>query len=78
MVGWENQLIVIKRTFYGWMGRRGEFRLSLYPPDAPVRPSGEFESKEEAESFVARKRGKVLWWPLLPDKMMRTRGNMLD
>jgi hypothetical protein len=66
MVGWKNQLIVIKRLFYGWIGRRGEFRLSLYPPDAPIRPSGEFETRADAEAFVTRKRGRLLWIPDLP------------
>ena len=57
---------MIHRVYYGWLDKRGEFRLSFYPPDAPVRPSGVFESKVEAEAFVIRKRGRLLWIPELP------------
>lgn len=44
------------------MPTRG-YLVSKYPPDAPVRPSAEFESLEEAERFAASKRSELMWFP---------------
>jgi hypothetical protein len=57
---------MIKRTFYGWFDHRGQvFRLSLVPPDGPVRPSLALETKEDVDEYARRKRGRVLWYPPL-------------
>ncbi len=57
---------VIRRLYYGWHDHvKNVIRLSLYPPDAPVRPSLELGSKEEAEAYAERKRADVYWWPPL-------------
>lgn len=61
-----------KRQFYGWFDPRdGTFRVSLYPPDAPVRPSGRFETLAEVTALIERKRGNILWWPPLPTTLLR-------
>jgi len=58
---------VIRRTFYAWFDpRKQEYRLSLYPADAPVRPSVAFETRDDLEEAVKRKRGRILWWPEPP------------
>ena len=57
---------MIRRQYYGWFDRmRNEWRLSLLPPDAPVRPSKAFLSKGEVAAFIQRKRCTVLWYPPL-------------
>jgi len=57
---------MIRRQFYGWFdARRRDFRLSLAPADAPVRPSLGFATKAEAIEFAQRKRGSIMWWPIL-------------
>jgi hypothetical protein len=53
-----------RRQFYGWLAG-GEYRVSLVPPDGPVRPSVAFESRKEAEQWADRKRGEVYWYPPL-------------
>ena len=56
-----------KRTLFGWHNARtGEFRLSNYPPDAPVRPSIALASKEDVLALAERRRAQVLWYPPLP------------
>jgi len=58
---------VIRRTFYAWFDpKKREYRLSLYPADAPVRPSVAFETRSDLEEAVERKRGRLLWWPEPP------------
>jgi hypothetical protein len=58
---------VIKKLYYGWLDKRtGEFRVSLYPPDAPVRPSIAVATKKEAVDFATRKRAQIYWSPELP------------
>jgi hypothetical protein len=60
-------LELIKRQFFAWFDpEKREYRLSLYPADAPVRPSLQFESREDLEAIVERKRGRLMWWPPLP------------
>lgn len=55
-----------RRQFYAWFDQRHQdFRLSLYPPDAPVRPSTGFASKSDVMALAARKYGEVLWLPPL-------------
>lgn len=57
---------MIRRQFYGWYDlRRREFRLSLAPPDAPVRPSLGFPTKVDVVEYAQRKRGTIMWWPPL-------------
>jgi hypothetical protein len=58
-----------KRQYFGWL--KGErFYLSLYPPDAPVRPSIFLESIDGLKALLAsRRRIEVYWWPPLPDKV---------
>ena len=52
---------------YGWFdATRREFRVSLYPPDAPVRPSIAVQTKGDVIAIAARKRAVVHWWPPLP------------
>jgi hypothetical protein len=54
------------RQLYGWFDQRQQiFRVSAWPPDSPVRPSLAFDHKVEVDAFVARKRAKLLWCPLL-------------
>jgi hypothetical protein len=58
---------MIRRRYYGWFDTRdGVFRLSLYPSDAPVRPSLVLPSKAEADAYASRKRATITWWPPLP------------
>lgn len=57
---------MIKKTLFGWFDQtRQEWRLSQYPPDAPVRPSVKFPDKNTLLKFAERKRATVLWWPPL-------------
>jgi hypothetical protein len=58
---------MIHRLYYAWLDqRRGVYRISLYPPDAPIRPSIEMESKAAVIAWVERKRGRLMWIPELP------------
>ena len=58
---------MIRRRYYGWWDEKDKvFRLSLVPPDCPVRPSLALETKAEADEWLRRKRGDVYWWPPLP------------
>lgn len=58
---------MIRRTYYGWFDpKRGEFRVSAYPADAPVRPSIALPSKADVMALIERKRAVILWWPELP------------
>ena len=60
-------LEVIRRTFFGWLdSRENVFRLSLIPPDCPIRPSLAFETKADVDDYARRKRARVLWFPPLP------------
>lgn len=55
-----------RRRFYGWHDpARNEYRLSDWPPDAPVRPSSGFETEEELAAYLKRRRGRVEWYPEL-------------
>lgn len=56
-----------RRLLYGWRVADKEYRLSLYPADAPVRPSIAFESIADVNAWCERKRADVMWWPPLPD-----------
>jgi hypothetical protein len=52
---------------FGWyLPDKREFRLSLYPADAPIRPSIALPTREDAENFAERKRATIYWWPPLP------------
>ena len=53
-----------KKTIYAWFDGR-EFRLSLYPPDAPVRPSVSVQTKGDVIAIANRKHATVFWWPVL-------------
>lgn len=53
-----------KQTFYGWYD--GSFHISRLPADAPVRPSASFETLEEVNALIERKRAQIVWWPPLP------------
>jgi hypothetical protein len=64
---------VIKRQLFGWLDQSGKFRISHYPPDAPVRPSIALDTLAEVDELVARKRTSVFWSPPLPDALMRER-----
>ncbi len=52
---------MIHRRYYGWFDGL-MYRISLWPPDAPVRPSWALPTREDAEDYVRRKRGTVLWF----------------
>lgn len=55
-----------RRRFFGWYDtRREEYRLSDWPPDAPVRPSYGFENEEELARYLKRRRADVDWYPQL-------------
>ena len=55
-----------RRRFYGWHDPdRNEYRLSDWPPDAPVRPSSGFDTEEELAAYLKRRRGVVDWFPPL-------------
>jgi hypothetical protein len=60
---------MIKRDYYGWYDAKAKnFRVSLFPADAPVRPSVAIETKAEVMALVMKKRANIHWWPPLPDK----------
>lgn len=55
--------------YYGWFDRRARvYRISLLPPDAPVRPSLAFESRAELAAVLERKRWDVMWLPPLTEE----------
>ena len=56
----------VRVQYFGWF-KDGAFFLSLYPADAPVRPSLRLESPEELAAFLKRRRAEVFWWPPLPN-----------
>lgn len=58
---------MIRRQYFGWL-KDDRFFLSLYPPDAPVRPSISFDTADEVKALLSsRRRIDVYWWPPLPD-----------
>jgi hypothetical protein len=62
---------MIKPTYYGWYDPKvDEFRLSLYPADAPIRPSIALGSMDEVRDLAKRRRAKILWHPPLPRKFL--------
>jgi hypothetical protein len=62
------------RQYFGWYKPDG-FHLSLYPADAPVRPSLKLDTLDDVKAFTRRKRAEVLWWPPLPDEMLVSRAD---
>ena len=55
---------MIRRIFYAWHDpKKREFRLSLFPADAPVRPSLAFAEKDDLLEYAKKKRGQLMWWP---------------
>jgi hypothetical protein len=63
---------MIRRQYYGWYDpKRQEFRLSLLPPDAPVRPSVSYSSMAEIQQMALRRRAQVLWLPPLTREQER-------
>lgn len=57
---------MIRQRLFGWFDQKtGTFRISRYPPDAPVRPSAEFATKAQVTEAMRRKRADVYWWPPL-------------
>jgi hypothetical protein len=60
---------VIKRVWYAWL-ERGKFRVSKYPADAPVRPSGVFDTKADVDALAIKKRATVHWDHPLPDHLV--------
>lgn len=57
---------MICRLYYAWFDHKDQaFRLSLYPADAPVRPSIAFQTKAEVNALVERRKARVMWWPPL-------------
>jgi len=58
----------IIQQFYGWLDN-GVYCISRRPHDAPTRPVfAESERRLELEEFAAKKRGRILWWPPLPNE----------
>lgn len=58
-----------RRRYYGWFDpKKREFRLSLLPPDAPVRPSIALPSLTEVNEMARRRRAEVLWHPPLTEE----------
>lgn len=56
-----------RRQYYGWFDPTERvYRLSLYPPDAPVRAAVEYQNRSEVNAVLEKKRGDVYWWPPLP------------
>lgn len=50
---------------------QGLYRVSLEPPDAPVRPMVECETRAEVDAIAKRKRARIVWWPPLPKQQRR-------
>ena len=64
---------MIHPIFYGWFDSRAKtFHVSRYPPDAPVRPSIELNTKAEVLALVDRKKGLIMWFPPLPERTRAT------
>jgi hypothetical protein len=60
---------LIKRQYFGWL-KNNRFYLSAYPPDAPVRPSIQFETVDEVKALLSsQRRIEILWSPPLPDAL---------
>lgn len=58
---------VIRKLYFGWWDMKSlAFRISLYPPDSPVRPSLAIDSMAEVKALLERKRADVFWSPPLP------------
>lgn len=56
-----------RRQYYGWFDRTERvYRLTLYAPDAPVRPAVEYQNRSEVNAVLEKKRSDVYWWPPLP------------
>lgn len=56
----------VRRLYYGWYDQKTQtFRVSLMPPDAPVRPSIPFEGRMEIVEMVRKRRADILWSPPL-------------
>ena len=57
-------MVMLKRKrklWYAWR-ENGQFRLSIYPPDMPYRPSTEFRTARELQLHAERKRADIYWW----------------
>ena len=64
----------VRSQYYGWFDPKTRvFRLSKYPPDAPVRPSLAFSKRADLIAVVDRKRGNLMWWPPLTQEQMSDR-----
>jgi hypothetical protein len=62
-----------RRLLYGWFDAdKKAFKITKYPPDAPIRPSLEIETMDGVDEFLKRARADVYWWPPLPDRVLRT------
>lgn len=60
-----------RKTVFAWYDRaKRNFRISYFPPDAPVRPSAAYETKAEIEAIAARKHADIVWSPPLPYRFM--------
>lgn len=51
--------------------QHGLYRVTTEPPDAPVRPSVECETRAEVDAIASRKRARVVWWPPLSRSEMK-------
>ena len=62
-----------RRQFYGWHDyRKDSFFVTTWPPDSPIRPSLELSTLEEVREFLKRKRGRIYWWPPLPQHLQES------
>lgn len=54
------------RQLFAWYDQsKQEWRLSRFPPDAPVRPSLVFESMLKLTEYAQSRRAEVHWHPPL-------------
>jgi hypothetical protein len=54
------------KLIYAWRDEEARnFRVSLLPPDAPVRPSVAVAEKADVMAIAEKKRATVFWWPVL-------------
>lgn len=44
---------------------QGLYRVTIEPPDAPVRPSVECETRAEVDALARRRHARIVWWPPL-------------
>jgi hypothetical protein len=44
---------------------QGRYMVTIEPPDAPVRPCIECETRAEVEALAKRRRARIVWWPPL-------------